>query len=433
MRNDSSFIEESVIRILQEGPRDFNGILDGCHSLFPDELETMLVRIIDKEQVIKVEGKYLLVGAIKDRWAVVNRNWQENLDKAYRIFSVISEKIHLPHCLDYEWWFMHTSRELLAQKLIKESPLKLPDSIIFLGSPMLGAFVSMLVPDSRIFILDKSRATLDVLEGSLPDRINLVHYNVEDPLPDNLIGIAEMVFFDPPWYVEYYDLFFRRSLQLSFGNYSAISSVLFPVLTRPNSFRERREVLDLAMDYGLVLISLEPQVAQYATPEFERRALEVKEINVRNLRKGDLATFISAGELLPENIACKVEKFDWKEALIGKMKVKVKVKTNEPIFAYIPPEIIAIHGEEKTLSSVSRRDPLRDKIDLWTSTHIGIQVKGWVSVWKIVEGISNDRSPKEIISMVREEYLNNPSQLEKIKDEDINLVWAQLINLLSKD
>ena len=60
---------------------------------------------------------------------------------------------------------------------------------------------SALLPESQIYILDRSSATLEAIKESVdPERIHLVLYDAEEPLPQDMIGIADMVFFDQPWY-----------------------------------------------------------------------------------------------------------------------------------------------------------------------------------------------------------------------------------------
>lgn len=48
-----------------------------------------------------------------------------------------------------------------------------------------------------------------IKKNILNKNISTIHYNAENKIPNELIGIADMVFFDPPWYPEYYDLFMR--------------------------------------------------------------------------------------------------------------------------------------------------------------------------------------------------------------------------------
>ncbi len=386
----------AVMCSLERSPQTFRQLLESCHSLFPDQLVSLLHEMETSRLVRRDGEEYTLDSSIPNRWRKLHADWNENLDQAYTSLSAIMGRIHLPHCLDYEWWFTHSGREKVTELLLHNNTLPVPESVIFIGSPLFGAFASALLPESQIYILDKSDATLEAIkEGVDSERVRLVHYDAEEPLPQEMVGIADMVFFDPPWYVDYYNLFLRRSMQLAFGHYATVAFVLFPLLTRPTSLQERKKVFEIAMSYGLSLVSMETQVAHYYTPQFEQETLVSKGIEAKNWRRGDLAMFISDGTRLPENIALRVEEGQWRELIVGKIKVKVRVKDESPD-VYIAPELLDFADGKVALPTVSRRDPIRSEIDLWTSTQRGLKIKGWKAIWKIVEGIRDNLSLEEI-------------------------------------
>lgn len=413
-----------IVRALERAPQNFGQLLKSCHSLFPDQLLATIDKMVGEHLIKKMGEEYVLDPSVQNCWQKLQVDWQENLDKAYATLSTIMARIHLPHCLDYEWWFTHAGCERLAKLLLWQNPLPIPGAIAFLGSPLFGIFVATLVPKSHVYILDKSKASLETIQDCVDsERVHLVHYDAEHPLPQELIGVADMIFFDPPWYMDYYDLFLRRSVQLTFGRYSTLGFVLFPLLTRPASLQERKQVLEIAMSYGLSLTMMESQVAHYLTPHFEQESLREKGINAKNWRKGDLAIFISDGARLPENIALKVEDDEWMETLIGRVKVKVRVKDENPN-VYIIPEVSAIAGESAVYLSVSRRDPLRKEVDLWTSTQLGFKIKGCKIVWKILEGIGKNSSLEKIIQSIRQSYPG--VELPPSVSQDTEVVWLQL-------
>ena len=404
MNQTKTLAHYAAIRALERDPHNFTQLLESCHSLFPDQLSLLLKEMTESHLIRKEDENYILDASVQNRWHKLHVDWQENLDRAYESLSAIMGKIHLPHCLDYEWWFSHSGREGIAEILLHRNPLPVPETIVFLGSPLFGAFVSVLTPESRVYILDKSKATLDVISGNVDkNRVSLIHYNAEYSLPQELIGVADMVFFDPPWYVDYYNLFLRRSVQLSFGHYSTVSFVLFPILTRPASLQERKQVLEFALSYELSLFAMESHVAHYLTPQFEQETLKQKGIDAKNWRRGDLAVFISEGNRLPENIAQRLEKDEWIEFLVGKIKIKLRVK-DENSDIYITPEILDVRNKNSDFPSVSRRDPLRGEIDLWTSTQCGFKIKGYKVMCKIIEGIKNNLSATEIFGNVKQSF-----------------------------
>ncbi|MFC1640686.1 hypothetical protein ACFL2D_01405 [Patescibacteria group bacterium] len=428
---DDHLVEQYILRNLQEGLKSFDELLQLCHSLYPTELNATLERLEAADQIIKLKGNrgYLARGDKPDLWRELQTSWDDNLERANQAFVALMHQIPQPHNIDYEWWFTHMSREELASKILTESPLPIPERMVFLASPLFGAFVSMLVPDTDCLILDKSSATLDTIAKVVDNpRLSLVNYDAENPLPDEYIGIADFVFFDPPWYLDYYDLFFRRSVLLASGKSSVIANILFPVLTRSTSFSERRELMNNAGEYGLSLVKIEEQAAHYLTPEFELQSLRREGIKARNWRKGDLAFFVSDGTKHLENRYQQLEQYKWVEALIDRIKVKVKIKEDEPEDTYFKPEILKTHERNATLASVSRRDPFREQIDLWTSTHQGYKTRGWKALWIIAQCISRNEDATQAANAIRSEFPGNtfPDSFES----DIETVWQELYNIV---
>ena len=350
---ERALIGPVVVGALERGPHTFDELLARCSSLQPDKLQSAL-DILERQGVIRrVNGEYALGHAHRNARARFQADWAENLDRAHDVLSKIMECIHMPHCLDYEWWFSHTSREELAMRMLCAGELPLPNSLAFLGSPIFGAFASQLLPEQEVFILDKSAATLEAIDATVRSpRLHLVHYDAEQPLPEQYVGIAEMAFFDPPWYVDYYDLFLTRCAQLLYGHFAVIGAVLFPTLTRPNALDERMEILESAKRLGLGLASLQPQAAEYLTPQFERESLIRKGVTAKNWRKGDLAIFLSNGTVAVDNVAVTVELDRWEEVVVGRIKVKVRVlpeEQNDYVAPTLQPGVASGNGQNSTL------------------------------------------------------------------------------------
>lgn len=184
------------------------------------------------------------------------------------------------------------------------------------------------------------------------------------------------------------------------------------------------------MSYGLSLVLMESHVAHYYTPQFEQESLKEKGIDAKNWRKGDLAIFISDGARMPENITQRVENGEWMETLIGKIKVKVRVKDEDPNI-YVAPELLSFAERNIIIPSVSRRDPLRNEIGLWTSTQRGYKIKGWKVIWEIVEGIKKNLTIEEIFENVRQTYtaLTIPDSAR----QDVENIWRQLLEYLGSE
>ena len=90
----------AVMRSLERSPQTFKQLLESCHSLFPDQLASLLHEM-EKNHFVQRDGEeYMLDISVSNRWRKVHADWNENLDRAYTALSAIMGRIHLPHCLD---------------------------------------------------------------------------------------------------------------------------------------------------------------------------------------------------------------------------------------------------------------------------------------------------------------------------------------------
>ena len=406
-----NFVERAVLKRLQQKNASLTDLLKNTHSIFPDELLKILSKMIQNGQIIQNKNStYQLLNPQHIQHKLLLKH------KADEKINLLMKDLHLPHCLDYEWWFEAKTHAALLQKLEEKSQTHEPSHMFFLGAPIFGAYCAMMNPNRKVTILDKSASTINVLKKYLTNPSHqAIVYNAEDPLPKHLIGKADFIFFDPPWYIEYYDLFAKRALQLTYGNISTIASILFPTLTRPQSMKERSHYLTkMTNSYKLQLVELQADAATYMIPHFEEKALDQKQIHLNNWRTGDIAIFLNNGTVLPQNKAYPIEKNLWEEHVIE--KVKIKIRKNNKENGYIAPEILKSTDEKAILSSVSRRSPIRKDIDFWTSTHIGLKIKGWKTISLILSGIAQQQSLDKITHEILNHFKENLSYNQVKKD-----------------
>ena len=123
----------------------------------------------------------------------------------------------------------------------------------------------------------------------------------------------------------------------------------------------------------------------------------------------------------------RVEEGQWQELIVGKIKVKLRVKDENPD-TYISPELLDFADGNVALPTVSRRDPIRSEIDLWTSTQRGFKIKGWRAIWKIVEGMRDNLSVEEIFEGIRQAHPN--AEIPDSEKPTIEKVWHELRSYL---
>lgn len=394
-------IQDRIMILLRNGSKTFHEILDGMLGIYPIDLQDELGLLLQKGSISQRLGRFYL----SEKMPLIT----DDIEKAKTGLEDIISALHNPHSLDYEWWFTPETTEKVFYRITDSIRIE-SAKMCFLGAPLIGAFCHCLRVGNEICIVDKSVPSLEVI-SKYADRaknLNLVHHDLQHPLPDELLNRFDIVFLDPPWYVEYYKLFLSRAIEALHRGY--IYVVLFPLLTRPNAIQERHEIFELVSAMGLVPVRIEEQILAYQTPLFEKISLSYQSIAVSdNWRKGDLLSLISSVKAEPIVTGFyKIETSDWKEVVIAKSKIKIRLnESNE----YERPHIEPVYKDSPILKSVSRRDPKRQEIDLWTSKHQVFKLKGNNIVFLMLKGISENLDINTVI--------NNISEIFKVDSGEI--------------
>ena len=139
-----------------------------------------------------------------------------------------------------------------------------------------------------------------------------------------------------------------------------------PLGTRPGIKRDWDQIVSWARGIGLHLTDYHNAALTYVSPPFEQNAFVAS--GVPNCpfdwRRGDLAIFTcEAMDYIPRSIAFGPESRAWQEIVIGNVSVRIRPA---------PPSdgddaILKILIPGNVLHSVSRRDPLLNFVNVWTS------------------------------------------------------------------
>jgi hypothetical protein len=255
------------------------------------------------------------------------------------------------HILDAEWYFTPSTSKVLAD-LLRPGPACL------LGTPTVANELrkeSCLLVDSSPFVRQR-------FGGISADKVLTTRIDA-----GTRVGRFASVLLDPPWYQPE----LRDWLQVAFRALETGGRLLMPLIgegTRPSAAADRASILDLLAAAGQVEIVTD--AVEYDIPLFEARALAAAGITLAApWRRADLASvevvrvpeFPELGDLPDESDGTA-----WSTYVIGSQVVKLRVteSTAEPQ----QPPLADVPGvQEFVLDSVSRRDPRRPAIELWTS------------------------------------------------------------------
>lgn len=327
------FVDMEVVRCLSGGRRTIQEIVEQAAGIYPNDVLDSLRRLKMEQSVLKTEDS--------DGAAVA---------------AQASQRILIPHPLDFDWRFANVSLGLIARLCIERTSPR--DTLAFLGVPSVFRIQAKL--SSRVLALIDRNAHfftassgVDLYTSSIP----------KGPLPELH---CSLVIADPPWYPSETIAFLWVAAQLcSIGGTILLS--LPPIGTRPGIEMERNLLLDLLPDLGLELDRLDASALKYETPPFEANSLQIAGLSAVNSdwRHGDLAIFRRSGGpvKLPRPSVEFEPPNEWDEWIISGVRIRVKKKMNCTFGSH---ELISI-VKDNILHTVSRREPIRAAADIWTS------------------------------------------------------------------
>lgn len=265
----------------------------------------------------------------------------------------------LPHPLDYEWRFTPDAARSL---LNRAADLTSHDGdLLLFGTPGLAIEALTLPIGRRLAFLAES--------NSITDRVLALNRATGSPLAIAFCSgglpreSADGVLLDPPWYLD-----FVRPMLAAAAHACRPGGVVLislpPDGARPSAEADRQAVVAFAARLGLSVVDHAPLAIGYETPFFERNALAAAGIYPPpEWRKGDLVVFRKTRASKRPPAVSSARRREWIEVGIGRMRLLIRVvgqaKSDEAGLVSL------IDGD--ILPTVSRRDPRRRLVNVWTS------------------------------------------------------------------
>lgn len=268
-------------------------------------------------------------------------------------------RLPVPHPLDYDWRFAPAATQHLLDRMTEVVPLGA--GVCLLGAPTVFAEGLARRVDRDLFLVDATGAALSRLAPiARPGRLFL-----RDLLREEAPELeAPLVIADPPWYEEYMRAFLWAARRAVCKGGIILMSVP-PPGTRPGIEADLAAILDWVRDLGCELGGIERAVLPYLSPPFERNALAAEGLDGLPLtwRRGDLVTLRCVGACGVARPAFPASRTHWVEATHGDVRLRIR-GTGSTGFA--DPRLQPLVDGD-VLPSVSRRDPRRSSVDVWTS------------------------------------------------------------------
>lgn len=413
-------VRTATVAALEHGATTIEAIVDFT-SVLPTEIRAVLDQMESDHIVVRRSNSYQLADQRQPTYASIRATWVERRAAGAAALDAFRARLHLPHCLDYEWWFALDGIEAVAETVFYHGRQPLSMTVACLGAPSVAVYLAAAIPEIHVIALDRSTPTIDAITACALGNVDARTYDVRHRLPPDVVGVAQTVFCDPPWYVDYYHAFLTRCTELM-GAESVLVTILFPPLTRPNAQFERDEILRILPDLGLHLEALHPLSVLYDTPPFEAALLPIRR---SAWRCGDLVVARLVGVRSPPQGPLTLDDAEWETVLVGRIKVMLRIRADEDV-ATMP--VIRTLPDGPAIGSVSRRSEARNLIDLWTSTHLGYGASGWRILRLILEGIAAGATIASITSAASQLLERELRQDER---EAVAVAYREFLSILS--
>lgn len=289
--------------------------------------------------------------------------------------SRTDKRVPVCHPHDCDWRFTTDTAEQLVHRVT--SHLEQQGCVAHIGTPSTFRAGLRLYPQHRHVLLERNAA----MTASLADDVHEV-VTLDLALRDPPMLNANTALLDPPWYVRDTLIFLGAASRIC--RHSALIWLCQPTLaTRPGVAEERVELCEELPRLGLEVVHTFDRAVRYQMPHFEAMSLRLAAAELvvpTDWRTGDLLVFRKVGPASSTRPVTFNEQ--WAEVHFGPVRIKLRATGGtEDLASLVPGDV---------LNTVSRRDPVREKIGFWTSGNRAYSLAAPEQVGKLVELCNDD-------------------------------------------
>ena len=341
-------IDKIIFGLVRKNP-DFYFLMKVRTGIHPIDIKLSLERLRKRKRISSTIYRKVMRSA-KDKGKVVAEN--DNL-------------LPVPHLLDYDWRFSAQGNEKMFS-LINRYCKKDDTTIVFVGTPSLfKMYFSKGDLKNRYILIDKNADKHIRYITRYSQNFSYIKYDIIDGKPLNMQ--ADLVVMDPPWYLNYYKMFFRFAASILSVD-GRIICVLPPKYTRSNTDEELKVLKHYIYDFGIIPEHYFKNAVSYNTPPFERNVLKANGIYClpKGWRTGDVLIAKRKYNKLIFATDLRYEKSKWEEISIGEVRYKLKTNQNLEIksFDLVVEKVYDNNIYPYVKRSVSKSEK---KINVWTS------------------------------------------------------------------
>lgn len=341
-------IDKIVLDIVKKHP-NFYFLMKKRNGIHPIDIKMSLGRLHKSKKISATIYRKVMKSA-KDKGKVVLEN--DNL-------------LPVPHLLDYDWRFDNQGIEKMFS-IISKNCKRYNKVIAFVGTPSLFKMCYSKGDIKNEYILIDKNADKHI--HYITRCSQYFSFFKCDIMNSQTIDIqADIVIMDPPWYLNYYKLFFQfANSLLKIGG--KIICVMPPKYTRKNIGEELEDLKQFIGDLGITTEHYFRNAVSYSTPPFERNVLRENGIYCmpKGWRTGDILIAKKINDKKTNSEFIEIEENQWEEIDIG--SVRYKLKTNQNLEVKSVDLVIEKIYTNDIYPSVKRSMSMNEKrINVWTS------------------------------------------------------------------
>jgi hypothetical protein len=271
--------------------------------------------------------------------------------------TTLDDRLPVSHPVDSDWRFTPEYATDLVELALDGVAHGAP--VVHIGAPSTFFRCVLATSQHQHILIDRNTAVVDAL---ITHGINPPHMivGVDLEMIERIHFGAGAAIVDPPWYLDDTLLFLAAASSACRPNATIV--LCQPAsATRPGIGQERTAILNRMSELGLEFHALRSGAVRYIMPHFEAVSLRMSMNGAAipvTWRCGDVFILrrmsCSHPILLPQP-----RDVQWQEARFGPVRIKLAERPTGPELGVLVPGDV--------LETVSRRDPIRKLIGMWTS------------------------------------------------------------------
>jgi hypothetical protein len=282
------------------------------------------------------------------------------------------------HPCDYEWRFTADATAELCS--LACSGLEAGSTVVHVGTP--STFATSLEMDSsfRHVLIERNDAVIMALNAVAHTEHKIIRIDLTTDEPPVIEAKAAVI--DPPWYPVDTTIFLAATSCMSVEG-ARILLCQPTEATRPGVAEERAQLLAELPELGYELCEIRRSYIRYQMPHFESVSLKAAAPSLEvpiDWRTGDLLILRRVGRACHITTATFSEAA-WQESVFGPVRIKLRSTTGPDITSLVSGDV---------LDTVSRRDPIRVHIGMWTSGNRVFRLTNAEVIGKLIEFCHTD-------------------------------------------